>query len=124
MKEIDEIAPFNLNKLFETPQKKEKAIKKSSDLKAVSPSPFGVQHKFDLGESPRFKVSADIRIDQQQSSARQQHLESVKKPSSPPILVKFEESPYSSFDKLISERRQKENLRESFSHLRIKKNRN
>jgi hypothetical protein len=124
MKEIDEIAPFNLNKLFETPQKKDKTIKKSSDLKAVSPFPLGARHKFDLGESPRFKVSDDMRIDQQQSSGKQQHLESVKKSSSPPILVKFEESPYSSIDKLISERRQKENLRESFSHLRIKKNRN
>jgi hypothetical protein len=65
MKEIDEIAPFNLNKLFETPQKKDKAMKKSSDLKPISPSPLAAKHKFDLGESPRFKCSGDIRIDQQ-----------------------------------------------------------
>ncbi len=45
--------------------------KKGSDLKGISPCYIDKKQKFDLGESPRFNVSTDIRIDQQPSLDKQ-----------------------------------------------------
>lgn len=122
MKEFEEIGPFNLNKLFETPQKKDKTVKKSSDVKVISPIHLDKKQKFDLSESPRFKVSTDIRAEQQSSSLKPHLSESVKKQYSSPMMVKVEESPYSSIDRLISLKKHKETMQKLYGNLKLKDN--